>query len=265
MRRATGSEQLRLGKFRSLWNQVGAVSNLGFGVWVVYGILYALGHWMAAAVAGLAVMLAIIASENRTANVKIIDLTSLGFFVLALTMLLTVGDQVFNRYHIILVWGVFGKMEEAVNTVSKPKSGTHRTALLMWQGKDVRPWPLEQRRRRRCCDIGLISGARDSSTDVARKSCEVDPAQCSRERNWPDSARAIPVARLSGFSRTRICRRGSDLAKSSGIGFAQFCGLAPPAPFSGPCGTANPARAVVSRDSPRCRDAQRLDGGADGI
>ena len=37
----------------------------------------------------------------------IIDLTSLGFFVLGLTMLLTVGGPVFNRYHIILVWGVF--------------------------------------------------------------------------------------------------------------------------------------------------------------
>ena len=64
-----------------------------FAVWVVYGILYALGHWTAAAVAGLAIMLAILAGEMRTANVKIIDLTSLGFFVLALIMLLTVGDQ----------------------------------------------------------------------------------------------------------------------------------------------------------------------------
>ena len=94
MRGATGSEQLSLGKFRSLWNPFGAASNLGFVVWVVYWILYALGHWTAAAMAGLAVMLVIVASENRTANVKIIDLTSLGFFVLALSMLLTVGDQV---------------------------------------------------------------------------------------------------------------------------------------------------------------------------
>ena len=84
------------------------MSNLGFAVWVVYGILYALGHWTAAVVAGLAIMLAIVARETLTANVKIIDLTSLGFFVLALIMLLTVGDQVFNRYHIILV-GAFSR------------------------------------------------------------------------------------------------------------------------------------------------------------
>ena len=84
-----------------------AASNLGFVVWVVYGILYGLGDWTATAVAGLAIMLAIVASEKRTDNLKIIDLTSLGFFVLVLIMLVTVGDQVFNRYHIILVWSVF--------------------------------------------------------------------------------------------------------------------------------------------------------------
>ena len=86
----------------------------------MYGILYALGHWTAAAVAGLAIMLAIVAREKRTANVKIIDLTSLGFFVLALIMLLTVGDQVFNRYHIILVWAVFAVVTWATILVGFP-------------------------------------------------------------------------------------------------------------------------------------------------
>jgi len=119
-RQATGSKQLRLGKLRSLWNQVGAASNLGFAVWFLYGILYALGHWTAAAVAGLAIILAIVASENRTANVKIIDLASLGFFVLALIMLSTVGDQVFNRYHIILVWGVFAVVTWATILIGFP-------------------------------------------------------------------------------------------------------------------------------------------------
>jgi hypothetical protein len=87
---------------------------------IVYGILYALGHWTAAAVAGLAIMLAIVAREKQTANVKIIDLTSLGFFVLALIMLLTVGDQLFNRYHIILVWGVFAVVTWATILVGFP-------------------------------------------------------------------------------------------------------------------------------------------------
>jgi hypothetical protein len=114
------SEDLGLGKLRRVWNQIGAASNLGFVVWVVYGILYAFGHWTAAALAGLAIMLAIVASEIRTANVKIIDLTSLGFFVLALTMLVTVGGQVFNHYHIILVWGVFAVVTWATILIGFP-------------------------------------------------------------------------------------------------------------------------------------------------
>jgi len=115
--RFTGIE---LGKVRSLWNRLGGVSNLGFAVWVVYGILYALGHWTAAVVAGLAIMLAIVARETRTADVKVVDLTSLGFFVLALIMLSVLGDQVFNRYHIILVWGVFAVATWATILIDLP-------------------------------------------------------------------------------------------------------------------------------------------------
>jgi hypothetical protein len=68
-----------LGKVQRLWNRLGGLSNLGFAVWVVYGFLCAFDHWTAAVVAGLAIMLAIVAGERRTANLKIIDLTSLGF------------------------------------------------------------------------------------------------------------------------------------------------------------------------------------------
>jgi hypothetical protein len=109
-----------LGKLRSLWYRLGAASNLGFAVWVVYAILYALGYWTAAAVAGLAIMLAIVAREKRIANVKIIDLTSLGFFGLSLIMLLTVGGQVFNRYHIVLVWAVFAVVAWATILIGFP-------------------------------------------------------------------------------------------------------------------------------------------------
>jgi hypothetical protein len=65
-------------------------------------------------------MLVIVASESRTANVKIIDLASLDFFVLALIMLLTIGGQIFDRYHIILVWGVFAVVTWATILIGFP-------------------------------------------------------------------------------------------------------------------------------------------------
>ena len=80
-------------------------------------------------------MLAIVAHENRAANMKIIDLTSLGFFVLALIMLLTVGDQVFNRYHIILVWGVFAVVTWATILIGCPftlQNARERTPREVW-------------------------------------------------------------------------------------------------------------------------------------
>jgi hypothetical protein len=125
-----------------LWNRLGGVSNLGLAVWVVYGILYALGHWTAAVLAGLAIMLAIVAREIRAADVKVVDLTSLGFFVLALIMLSTLGDLVFDRYHIVLVWGVFAVVTWATVLIDFPF--THQ---LVREGaqQEVRSDPLFHR------------------------------------------------------------------------------------------------------------------------
>jgi hypothetical protein len=146
-------EELRLGKVRSLWNRLGGVSNLGFAVWVVYGILYALGHWTAAVVAGLAIMLAIVARETLTANAKVVDLTSLGFFVLALIILSVLGDQVFNRYHIVLVWGVFAVATLATILIDFPF-----TVQLVWESAQREVWsePFHRVHLRITTILGII-------------------------------------------------------------------------------------------------------------
>ena len=82
-------------------------SYLGLGVWLVYGLLGARGYWKTAACAGLAIMLPIVASEVRTRSVKIIDCTSLGFFLLAIVELVTAGEGYFSRYQSIFGWGLF--------------------------------------------------------------------------------------------------------------------------------------------------------------
>src|SRR5271170_2024 len=153
MRRATVLKELRLGKVRSLWNRLGGVSNLGLAVWVVYGILYALGHWTAAVVAGLAIMLAIVAREIRAADVKVVDLTSLGFFVLALIMLSTLGDEVFNRYHIILVWGMFAVATWATILIDFPF--THQLVRESAQ-QEVRSEPFHRVHLRLTTVWGII-------------------------------------------------------------------------------------------------------------
>jgi hypothetical protein len=83
------------------------VSYLGFVAWLVYGLMGARGDWSTAACAGLLIMLAIVAYEIRTRKVKIIDCTSLGFFLLAIVVLATIGDGYFIRYQTIFGWGLF--------------------------------------------------------------------------------------------------------------------------------------------------------------
>ena len=83
------------------------ISYLGFAAWIAYGLLGAREYWRSAACAGLVIMLAIVAYEIRTRRIKIIDCTSLGFFLLAIVGLVTVGEGYFIRYQTIFGWGLF--------------------------------------------------------------------------------------------------------------------------------------------------------------
>ncbi len=83
------------------------VSYLGFAAWLVYGLLGAREFWRTAACAGLVIMLAIVANEIRTRSVKIIDCTSLAFFILVIFELATIGEGYFIRYQTIFGWGLF--------------------------------------------------------------------------------------------------------------------------------------------------------------
>ena len=74
------------------------VSYLGFAAWIAYGLLGALEYWRAAACSGLVIMLAIVAYEILTRRIKIIDCTSLGFSLLAIVELATVGEGSFIHY-----------------------------------------------------------------------------------------------------------------------------------------------------------------------
>ena len=80
---------------------------MGFAAWLAYGLLGAWGYWRTAACAGLIIMLEIVAWEVHARRVKIIDCTSLGFFVLAIVGLATAGEGYFIRYQTICGWGLF--------------------------------------------------------------------------------------------------------------------------------------------------------------
>jgi hypothetical protein len=81
--------------------------NSGFIAWGLYGVLIVLGHPTAAVCTAFVIMLALLMHEHRGHAVKIIDCTSLSFFVLALLTIVATGHELFSNYRIIAAWGIF--------------------------------------------------------------------------------------------------------------------------------------------------------------
>jgi len=82
-------------------------SILAITAWLIYGTLYVAGFWFAGCVAGFVVMLVIVANEYRRGGLRIMDCTSLGYFALAATISATSAANTFDKYHVVIVWGVF--------------------------------------------------------------------------------------------------------------------------------------------------------------
>jgi all-trans-retinol 13,14-reductase len=57
--------------------------------------------------AGLAMTLLIVVDEYRRRSVKIMDCTSLGYFALAAALSATSAAHTLERYHVLVVWGLF--------------------------------------------------------------------------------------------------------------------------------------------------------------
>jgi len=75
--------------------------------WVIYGVLCLAGLWLAGAVGGLAAMVLIVASSYKRRAVKIMDVTSLVYFATTAIVAATSAISLLERYHVVIVWGVF--------------------------------------------------------------------------------------------------------------------------------------------------------------
>ena len=95
-------------------------SILAIIAWAIYGSLYVAGFWFAGCVAGFVVMLLIIANEYRRGGLKIMDCTSLAYFALAAAISATSAAYAFDRYHVVIVWGVFAAVAWATLAAGFP-------------------------------------------------------------------------------------------------------------------------------------------------
>jgi len=84
-----------------------AATNFGFAVWITYGVLSGNGYWVVAALLALAIATAIVAHEHRRNAIKILDCTTVGYFVFTLITTIAVGPWLFKNYNVFLTWTVF--------------------------------------------------------------------------------------------------------------------------------------------------------------
>jgi all-trans-retinol 13,14-reductase len=84
-----------------------AATNFSIVAWLAYGALSSVGHWVGAAITALIVAIAIVAFENRRNAVKIMSLTTVGYFAFALVVTTAIGPWLFKYYNISLAWGLF--------------------------------------------------------------------------------------------------------------------------------------------------------------
>jgi all-trans-retinol 13,14-reductase len=84
-----------------------AAANFGMAAWVTYGVGAANGHWVWAAIGGLAIALAIVGHEYSRNAVKIMDCTTAAYFAFALIVTIAAGPWLFKSYNLILTWAIF--------------------------------------------------------------------------------------------------------------------------------------------------------------
>jgi len=82
-------------------------SSLALLAWLIYGLLCGAGLWFAGSLFGFAAMALIITSEYRRRAVKIMDITSLGYFGAATIMAATPAIHMLQTYNLVMVWSVF--------------------------------------------------------------------------------------------------------------------------------------------------------------
>ncbi len=80
----------------------------GFGIWVVYGFLAGMGRWPTGVGFGLAASIVLVALEGgRHIQIKLMDWTIVGYFVIAATATFLLRSAAFPVYGSVVIWGLY--------------------------------------------------------------------------------------------------------------------------------------------------------------
>jgi hypothetical protein len=81
--------------------------NFAWIPWLIYVVGAASGYWLWALAGGALAMLVVVAIEYRHHATKIVDCTSLGFFIVMLAAAFATGQWIIAGYNVLIVWTAF--------------------------------------------------------------------------------------------------------------------------------------------------------------
>jgi hypothetical protein len=96
--------------------------NFAWIPWLLYIVGAASGYWQWALAGGALAMLVVVAIEYRHRAVKIVDCTSLGFFIVMLAATLAIGQWIIAGYNVLIVWTAFAVVFWTTIAIAAPFS-----------------------------------------------------------------------------------------------------------------------------------------------
>lgn len=106
-------------------------------MWVVYGQLTGAGHWIDAGLVGLVIATVMVVADYRRGAVKVMNSTSVGYFLLEMMIVLFAGQAFMQRYHLPIVWGVFALVAWITLATGAPFTAQYtceHTPPELWNG-----------------------------------------------------------------------------------------------------------------------------------
>jgi len=80
---------------------------LALAPWVLYGVAAGGNHWAAATIGGAFLCLIYLATLARRTTVKLMDWTTLAYFVAAAIVKVGLRSAAFSIYHVVVIWSFF--------------------------------------------------------------------------------------------------------------------------------------------------------------
>jgi len=110
---------------------------VSIAMWITYGQLAGRGYWIGAGMVGTVMASVIVAADYRRGATKVMNSTSLGYFLLEMLIVIFAGRDFMQQYHLPIVWGIFAIVAAVTLVTGSPFTmdyAREQTPPELWSG-----------------------------------------------------------------------------------------------------------------------------------